>query len=297
MDDASNPFLDVDGSDDAGFGPEGAFAGLSAMVDTREGTSERSGPTDGVDGGRARGVFGGAASANAPKSLRNESERGASAAAAPQRRRGWIFSLSYYQQFFDVDTEDVVKRASSVFTSPHRGDFLDQVVNGNPDLYAPIWGCATLVFLTALGSAWAKYNSHGKRGWDFDAKTVSLSAALIYGYVFVFSLFVYLMLSCYARVENLRVSDVWCLYGYSVLAFIPVCVLATVPLELFRWIFFAICAAVSTLFLTSNVRKRTMAGERGGNAFAMSFVTFIGASHFVFAVVLKLFFFQYYIGH
>ena len=291
---------------------------MSAMVETREGTSERSGPTDGVDGGRARGVFGGAASANAPKSLRNESERGASAvgggggggtsssfvggtsdpeAAAPQRRRGWIFSLSYYQQFFDVDTEDVVKRASSVFTSPHRGDFLDQVVNGNPDLYVPIWGCATLVFLTALGSAWAKYNSHGKRGWDFDAKTVSLSAALIYGYVFVFSLFVYLTLSCYARVENLRVSDVWCLYGYSVLAFVPVCVLATVPLELFRWIFFAICAAVSTLFLTSNVRKRTMAGERGGNAFAMSFVTFIGASHFVFAVVLKLFFFQYYIGH
>ena len=61
---------------------------MSAMVETREGTSERSGPTDGVDGGRARGVFGGAASANAPKSLRNESERGASAVGGGGVGRG-----------------------------------------------------------------------------------------------------------------------------------------------------------------------------------------------------------------
>ena len=103
-------------------------------------------------------------------------------AEAPQRRRGWIFSVSYYQQFFDVDTEEVTKRVSSVFTSPHKGTFLDDVA-GNPDLYVPIWGSATLVFFTALGSAWGKFNMRKSEGWSFDAKSVSLSAALIYGYV------------------------------------------------------------------------------------------------------------------
>lgn len=216
-------------------------------------------------------------------------------AEAPQRRRGWIFSVSYYQQFFDVDTEEVTKRVSSVFTSPHKGTFLDDVA-GNPDLYVPIWGSATLVFFTALGSAWGKFNMRKSEGWSFDAKSVSLSAALIYGYVFLFSLIVHMTLTCYARVDNLRVTDVWCLYGYSILAFIPVCILATVPVELFRWLFTGACAALSTLFIMSNVRKRVLSSSKG-TTFAVSFVSFIGAAHFAFALILKLFFFQYYFGH
>ena len=259
-------------------------------------------------------VFGGSASVNAPGKGRDGVGASASSsggagrsssfvggtsdpeAQAPKRRRGWIFSVSYYQQFFDVDTDDVGKRIANVFLSPHRGNFLEEVVGDNPDLYVPVWGCATLIFFIALGSAWGKYNIHKNQAWDFDAKTVSLSAAIIYGYVFVFSLMVYLMLSCYARVENLRVVDVWCLYGYSVLTLIPVCILATVRYELFRWIFFGACAALSTVFLMSNVRNRVAASSKG-TAFAMSFVSFIGSANFLFALVLKLFFFQYYIGH
>jgi len=264
------------------------------------------------DAGASGSVFAGSASANAPKTVRSDASAdvpsggGSSSfvggtsdpnAPAPRSRRGWIFSVSYYQQFFDVDTDEVLKRIGCVFTSPHKGDFLDEVVAGNPDLYVPVWGCATLVFFTALGSAWATYNSHNQKTWDFDAKTVSLSAALIYGYVFLFSLIVHLTLTCYARVDNLRVSDIWCLYGYSVITFIPVCILATVKYELFRWLFTAACAAMSTLFLTSNVRRRVLSSSARGTAFAVSFISFIGAAHFVFALVLKLFFFQYYFGH
>ena len=74
------------------------------------------------------------------------------------------------------------------------------------------------------------------------------------------------------------------------------CILATVRYELFRWIFFGACAALSTVFLMSNVRNRVAASSKG-TAFAMSFVSFIGSANFLFALVLKLFFFQYYIGH
>jgi protein YIPF1/2 len=34
-----------------------------------------------------------------------------------------------------------------------------------------------------------------------------------------------------------------------------------------------------------------------GSAFGVSFVSFIGSANFAFALVLKLFFFQYYYGH
>jgi hypothetical protein len=46
----------------------------------------------------------------------------------------------------------------------------------------------------------------------------------------------------------------------------------------------------------SNVRKRVLSSSKG-TTFAVSFVSFIGAAHFAFALILKLFFFQYYFGH
>lgn len=298
--------------EDAGFGPEGAFAGMSTSAPAGDPRVSRNDVKSDVEVASSS-VFGGSASVNAGTS-RTEAALGTSSAeeaspGAPRpsnnnavgvdaqatpKRRGWIFSLSYYQQFFDVDTEDVKKRIANVFTAPHRGDFLD-AVDGNPDLYVPFWGCATLVFFTAIGSAWGKYSIHKSKGWDFDARTVSLSAVLVYGYVFIFSLICHLTLTCYAGVENLRVIDVWCLYGYSILAFVPVCILATVPVELFRWMFTGACAALSTLFLMSNIRKRVSASTKG-KAFGISFVSFIGAAHFAFALLLKLFFFQYYYG-
>jgi protein YIPF1/2 len=296
----------VDADEDVGFGPEGAFAGLGTSTTpdadprlTQSASSATTTATTTTAPTGTQSVFAGSASANSGAARTEGTSNGgatATTATPAPKRRGWIFSASYYQQFFDVDTEDVQERVMNVFTAPHRGNFLEGVVKGNPDLYVPIWGGATLVFLTALGSAWGKYNTHKNAAWDFDASTVSLSAALIYGYVFVWSLIVYLTLTCYAGVENLRVIDVWCLYGYSILAFIPVCILATVPVELFRWLFTGACAALSTLFLMSNVRQRVLTSTKG-SAFGVSFVSFIGSANFAFALVLKLFFFQYYYGH
>jgi len=297
-----NPFLtSLDVVEDVGFGPEGAFAGLASASSARSADDPRSTSSEFAQAGKAPRVESAFVGSQSVNSAHARAE-GATAAGVSKeaqtnapKRRGWIFSASFYQQWFDVDTEDVQERIWNAIAMPYKGNFFE-VVKENPDLYVPIWGSATLVFLTALGSAWGRYNTHKSAGWTFDASSVSLSAALIYGYVFIWSLMVHLTLTCYAGVENLHVADVWCLYGYSILVFVPVCILATVPVELFRWIFTGVCAALSTLFLMTNVRQRVLTSTKG-TAFAVSFISVIGAANVVFALVLKLFFFQYYYGH
>ena len=47
----------------------------------------------------------------------------------------YLWSIGYYQQFFDVDTNEVIKRCwAAIFP---RSNFLD-VLDGNPDLYGPL---------------------------------------------------------------------------------------------------------------------------------------------------------------
>lgn len=57
-----------------------------------------------------------------------------------------LFTIEYYQQFFNVDTVMVVDR---IFTSmiPKRapGNYLKSHIGLNPDLYGPFWIVITLV--------------------------------------------------------------------------------------------------------------------------------------------------------
>ena len=60
------------------------------------------------------------------------------APARPPRvkKTSWIFSPQYYQQYFDVDTDDVVARVVRAVSRPLAGDF-SALCGDNPDLYGP----------------------------------------------------------------------------------------------------------------------------------------------------------------
>lgn len=57
-----------------------------------------------------------------------------------------IFSIEYYQKFFNVDTEIVKERFLSAIV-PRRApvNYLKHNIGMNPDLYGPFWICTTLV--------------------------------------------------------------------------------------------------------------------------------------------------------
>ena len=95
---------------------------------------------------------------------------------APKRP---IFTLSFYAQYFDVDTAEVLKRCwASLFP---RASFLD-VLDGNPDLYGPFWIATTVVFILFLAGTmnWKLGGEEGVGRYDWGL--LSGSAGLVYGY-------------------------------------------------------------------------------------------------------------------
>lgn len=59
-----------------------------------------------------------------------------------------IWSIEYYQQFFNVDTMMVVDRiATSMIPKRAPGNYLRSHIGLNPDLYGPFWIIMTLVSL------------------------------------------------------------------------------------------------------------------------------------------------------
>ena len=66
--------------------------------------------------------------------------------------------MQFFQQYFDVDTDDVLSRVTHAITRPHAGSFAT-LHGDNPDLYGPFWICATLIFLNSMGGQYAVYLS------------------------------------------------------------------------------------------------------------------------------------------
>ncbi|KAB8336874.1 hypothetical protein FH972_021182 [Carpinus fangiana] len=101
-------------------------------------------------------------------------------AYAKMANRGYDVVVDVDQEFFDVDTHEVLRRcAAAVFP---RANFLD-VLDGNPDLYGPFWLATTVVvilFLTGSVSRWLQ--SAGQPGYAYDFRLLSGAAGLVYGY-------------------------------------------------------------------------------------------------------------------
>lgn len=74
------------------------------------------------------------------------------APSAPSKR--FLWTLSFYAQYFDVDTSEVLRRCTSALYP--RSPFLD-VLDGNPDLYGPFWIATTVVFILFLTGTISQY--------------------------------------------------------------------------------------------------------------------------------------------
>ena len=212
-----------------------------------------------------------------------------------KKSTSWIFSAAFFQQYFDVDTDEVVARFQHAVATPTAGTF-SALMDGNPDLYGPFWICATLIFLDAMGGNYAVYLSKARSGtqaaeeWTFDIKKVSISSAMFYGYVTFVPVAIYLTLRCFAAVNTSLVGLI-CTYGYALSVYVPVSLLCIVPVEWMRWVFFLVGVAVSSAFVFFNLRP--IAGESPkGIAFATPFMGCVVGMHVLFGALLKLFFFQ-----
>ena len=220
-----------------------------------------------------------------PSNLPNSSPGGIG--SSPPSKR-YLWTISFYAQFFDVDTSTVLTRCRAAIISPYlppplsslpafqsASSFFD-VLDGNPDLYGPFWIATTVVvilFLTGTISHYLATREHDHFAYDF--KLLSGAAGLIYGYTGIVPAVVWAVLKWFNRGNNsnnsnngdtfdvsssspsttaLDLTSSYSLYGYSNLIWIPIALLSWSPLNILNYILVALGFLSSVSFLVKNLR-------------------------------------------
>lgn len=219
-----------------------------------------------------------------PQNTSSTSANGARGGLAGKR---YLWAMSFYQQFFDVDTNAVLKRClCAVFP---KDNFLD-VLDGNPDLYGPFWIATTVVvilFLTGSINAWLAAQGESYYGYDF--RLLSGAAGLVYGYTFVIPFGLWASLR-WSGSEAANVLECWALYGYANVIWMPVALISWSPIDILNYVFVGVGFVVSALFLARNLYPiiMTTPHQRAKLIFIIVLILHAGL-----AIAIKILFFAY----
>ncbi|KAF2245394.1 Yip1-domain-containing protein, partial [Trematosphaeria pertusa] len=206
------------------------------------------------------------------------------ASSSPSRKH-YLWTLSFYAQAFDVDTNEVLRRCTAAVYP--RQNFLD-VLEGNPDLYGPVWIATTVVVILFLTGTISQYLAHhGKDHFAYDFKLLSGGAGLVYGYTAVVPAGLWAVLKWYGS-ESANLLECVCLYGYANLIWIPVALISWSPISLLNFIFVALGFAASVFFLLRNLYPVLSSTEAKTSKVLLIVVV---ALHAGFAIAIKVLFF------
>ncbi|KAF2456751.1 hypothetical protein BDY21DRAFT_346007 [Lineolata rhizophorae] len=212
---------------------------------------------------------------------------GTSSSRGPASSKHFLWNLSFYAQFFDVDTNEVIRRCgAAVFP---RANFLD-VLEGNPDLYGPFWIATTVVIILFLTGTISQYLAHqGKEHFAYNFKLLSGAAGLIYGYTGLIPVGLWGTLKWFGS-ESANLVECWALYGYSNLIWIPVALISWSRISALNYVFVAVGFAVSALFLFRNLYPVLSATDVRTSKILLIVVV---ALHAGLAIAIKILFFAH----
>jgi hypothetical protein len=211
----------------------------------------------------------------------------ATASSSSGSSKRFLWSISFYAQFFDVDTSSVLARCWAALFP--RANFLD-VLEGNPDLYGPFWIATTVVLILFLGGTISQYlSATGSAQFAYDFTLLSGAAGLIYGYTLFLPMALFLALRYFGS-ESANILECWSLYGYANLIWIPVAIISWSPLEILNWVFVIVGFAMSVTFLVRNLYPVLSATDRQVSKILLVVVV---ALHAGLALAIKILFFAH----
>ncbi|GFG28349.1 hypothetical protein Cfor_07763 [Coptotermes formosanus] len=177
-----------------------------------------------------------------------------------------FWTLEYYQQFFDVDTNRVLERIMWSMIPRPGVSYLQHYIKPKPDLYGPFWICVTLVFTIAISGNLANYlQVAGTRSyhWRYDFHVVTYAATAIFSYAWLVPVALWGVLKWCGRQETkLSFLEILCVYGYSLSIYVPVSVLWVIEIEWLRWLLVAVGAALSGLVLLTTAWPAVQSDKR-----------------------------------
>lgn len=209
------------------------------------------------------------------------------ASGVPSSSKRYLWSIAFYQQFFDVDTDQILLRCRAALFP--RQNFLD-VMEGNPDLYGPFWIATTVVVILFLtGTISAYLVSEGKGRFEYDFKLLSGAAGLIYGYTMVIPIGLWGVLKWFGS-ESANLMECLALYGYANLIWIPVALVSWSPLTALNYAFVAVGFALSAVFLFRNFYPVVSATDQKTSRILLVVIL---ALHAGLAIAIKILFFAH----
>ena len=210
------------------------------------------------------------------------------ATASSVSGKRYLWSIHFYQQYFDVDTSAVLSRCWAALYP--RANFLD-VLEGNPDLYGPFWIATTVVFILFLGGTISQYLAvRGTSSFAYDFTLLSGAAGLIYGYTLAIPVILFLALRYFGS-ESANLLECWALYGYSNLIWIPVAIVSWSRIDILNYVFVAVGFGYSVAFLLRNLYPVLSATDRQTSKALLIVVVVV---HFALAVTIKFLFFAHH---
>lgn len=155
------------------------------------------------------------------KKKKPQEENGDEGGAEEERKWYHMFyKISYYRQYFNVDTVDVGDRIVRSLV-PIKNFF--EVIGENPDLYGPFWITTTLLFALTISSNFSSYIAYWMDGrendWGYEFVPVTVGAAVLYSYLVLAGLAVWLTQKYWLK-HNLSLVSCLCIYGYSLTPFV-----------------------------------------------------------------------------
>ena len=101
------------------------------------------------------------------------------------------------------------------------------------------------------------------------------------------------MFSCISI--DIGFTELTCIYGYSLVPYLPVTILCMLPFVLFEWLILALATVWSGLLVLRNVAGPLLRG--GNNQWSGPLCIFIIACHLIFCIVIKFQFYKHHIIH
>ncbi|KAK8128576.1 yip1 domain family [Apiospora sp. TS-2023a] len=228
-------------------------------------------------GGRAKGGASNAGGLPPPATA-------ASGSGSSSKR--YLWTMSFYAQFFDVDTSSVLQRCWAALYP--RANFLD-VLEGNPDLYGPFWIATTVVFILFIAGTISQWNAMAGNGpFLYDFRLLSGAAGLIYGYTLVIPVLLFGALKYFGS-ESANLLECWALYGYANLIWIPVALVSWSQIQILNYVFVGVGLGMSVAFLLRNMYPVLSATDRQTSKILLILVV---ALHCGLAIAIKVLFFK-----
>ncbi|KZT50790.1 Yip1-domain-containing protein [Calocera cornea HHB12733] len=200
-----------------------------------------------------------------------------------------FWQVEYYQKWFDVDTNTVLKRClmSMYPKDPH--------IMGpeGPDLYGPFWTLTTLILSLFVSSSLASSVSSylSSEATDYNWTLLSVAVSLVYAYGLGLPVAVWAALT-WLGVQECSVVECLSIWGYAMTVWIPTALLCIIPVPLLRWGLTLLAALISLAFIIRNVYPILATAEaKSVRLFVIVFVVI----HLGVALSFKILFFSYYV--